>query len=92
MKQTINVTARDIKYGRRCDGQSCPIARAVLRTKWGKDSEAYNFTVAAKSIIRFYLNRTPDRIDLPQEANEFVRRFDRNQPVEPFSFTIEVPE
>lgn len=88
MKLRINVTAQDIKYGRPEHGEACPIARAVRRTKVGKQAV---FSVGASYI---YTEARPEmgRVVLPSEATDFIRAFDRHLPVEPFTFMLEVPE
>jgi len=87
VKLTINVTARDIEYGKRLSCQSCPIARACRRLKY--------FQNCAVSNLRIYFNRvvtTDNSIELPREASEFIEKFDRGKKVKPFKFEIEVPD
>lgn len=85
MKETIKVTQADIReacfrrdaddYDEICE---CPIAQAIQRTH----PEA--------SVTATFVLLGGGRVQLPLEAQEFIARFDHEQPVEPFEFEIEV--
>lgn len=79
----IEVTAEDIRYGVPRSNCSCPIARAVKRTR-----QAYHDVSVGSQDIEIdgkgYL--------LPLEAIGFICDFDTDKPVAPFSFeTLEQP-
>ncbi len=88
----VNVTARDIRKSEaeratkdyRCH-IDCPIAHALQRHK-GCAGWAVGRVAAHSS------DTTPTFGEygglLPPDAVEFVRRFDRHEPVEPFSFEL----
>lgn len=82
----IDVTADDIRLGKRCVATLCPVARAIRR--------------AMKCRWRRWVVRI-DKIEDNEGANEyltplkvvaFIRRFDNKKPVEPFSFELKVKE
>jgi hypothetical protein len=90
MTKTVNVTASDIAHGKASDCEHCPIARAVRRLVkgWGYVSVGawyVSFAASADS-----LNAHDAR--MPQEATDFIVAYDGGQGVEPFSFTLDVPE
>lgn len=77
----VEVTKRDIRLG--ChNGYECPITRAVRRAARKRDV----FTERRRVLIG------DARAQLPLDAIDFIYRFDRDEPVEPFSFEIEVSE
>lgn len=80
----IEVTQEDIERGKRCDGLICPISQAVKR--------ATGNTVCVSQNYFFLLSRASsmDDFKLPQPAIDFIAAFDAGQPVEPFSFEVEV--
>ncbi len=89
----IEVTADDIANGKPYECVRCPIALAMKRA--GIDQVAVG--------DRFFCfgpggPEDPNSLDdarehhvLPPEAGRFVDRFDSLQPVEPFSFNVEIP-
>lgn len=81
----IYVTEDDIKKGQRKSSISCPIARSLKRR---------GFDVAVSlSTVTFHSPFV--RVDLPQEAQFFVRNFDagvRRDRLRPFRFRLEVPK
>jgi hypothetical protein len=78
----INVTDEDIKNGERADCELCPIACAARRA--GIDYALVNTTYILVGPMAV-------RIALPTEAQAFVIEFDSGQPVQPFTFTIQIP-
>jgi hypothetical protein len=91
MNVHINVTQRDIERGIPGKSSSCPIARAVKRTRWGRSKLTVTvgrFTVRAVSLGAWGASA----YKLPEDAQNFVSEFDRARDVEPFSFTLEVSE
>jgi hypothetical protein len=76
---TIDVTQEDIDRGERAKCMRCPIARAMQRV----------FPVNKVSVFGAITWIGNDRYsDLPDEAQQFIMYFDEDEPVEPFSFTI----
>lgn len=91
---TVNVTARDIKYCRSGQSLECPVRRAISRTSYGKQ---FNRISVGWHLVNFYLifgNKYVSGVSvpMPEKAEKFVNAFDRDQPVEPFTFTLEVPD
>jgi hypothetical protein len=73
----IEVTAEDIATGKMMHGDECPVALALRRETGVKWLVGSHYTVH------------PDdgyKVDLPPIATDFVYSFDRELPVEPFSF------
>lgn len=81
----INVTAEDIRLGKRGTPNSCPIARAIKRRLTNRDVWVSDSEVWVKVPFRRY-------VDLPKEARDFVKDFDRSRDVKPFSFNLELPQ
>lgn len=80
----IEVTAEDIARGKRGNACHCPIALAAERAgmrhvKVDLDSIGEKFTGGCWGRWSY----------LPVDACEFVDRFDKGLPVEPFAFEIE---
>jgi hypothetical protein len=79
----IEVTQQDIDAGQRFDCEACPIALALRRAGFA-DAEVGHSAAW----------RTPDEqwehqtTRLPYEAQNFIKRFDTLQAVEPFKFDI----
>lgn len=97
-KVTVNVTANDIKYGKRSDGFSCPIHRALNRHKVVREQGEFYVNKYSVRHLResAYLswNWTLIFSAIPSRATSFITQFDCGFPVEPFTFEmeIEVPE
>ena len=82
---TINVTKRDIEQGEKFYSDRCPIALAAKRV--------FTRSLAGPSELRFTLVNEQGYsewylVPLPDQAKDFIIRFDRGEPVEPFSFTV----
>ncbi len=91
---TVNVTEADISNGLRLYGDRCPIALAMRRalpmypnlyTSYGA---VFSGSSSSMAFCRF--NGTDERFPLPDCVLAFMRTFDNNHPVEPFSFDIEL--
>ena len=87
----ITVTAEHITRGRPGVGSGCAIALALLDAFPGATD-----TCVGDYAGVFYGGG--DELDdrdvwslLPGEARHFVRDFDDGQPVEPFTFTLDIP-
>jgi hypothetical protein len=83
----IIVTQKDIDKGLKSSCYECPIARAFKREV--KNEIRYGFAVNADSIDHFTKDDKWYIYALPKEAKKFIRRFDHDQPVKPFTFEIE---
>ena len=75
----VTVTQEDIDKGRPQVGHGCPIAIAVKRSN--KSNTVW--------IGRFTAFIGADCYPLPGTAMQFVKDFDNNKPVEPFTFEME---
>jgi hypothetical protein len=85
----INVTPDDIRRGIPRDALACPIGLAVRRTIGGEgdcvvlvDNESVFLLGSSSSLVAA----------LPISAVEFTRKFDDDNKVYPFDFTIELTE
>ena len=78
----ITVTAEDIAIGRRCDPELCPVGHALRRAGVPYESVMGSALLVAESGDR--LNFLP----LPPAVARWILEFDRNRPVEPFSFEL----
>ena len=81
---TILVTQEDISQGVKKQCKRCPIALAVRRSLDTALTEVF------PSVC--YIKRNRDSFCetalLPDTAQDFIARFDHDQPVEPFSFQL----
>ena len=79
----VKVMQRHIDKGIGGDCGKCPIALALL------DVGFTHVDVDTNNIMINYKDKTY-YIDLPDEAVEFIERFDNELPVNPFSFSIDL--
>ena len=75
----IDVTAEDISQGKKSSPCNCPVALAL-----GRATER-GVSVGSRGFCFF--DEILDR-DLPDEVVKFIFAYDRNKPVEPFSFEV----
>lgn len=80
----INVTKRDLEQGRRFMPGSCPVARAVQRHEGFEKARVGSYSISTGT--------DGVAIDLPGRIANFISDFDQGIAVNPFSFSIEVPE
>lgn len=85
---TIFVTEEDISKGISRSCEFCPIANAIQRqTPW-------KYAVVLLSSVFECESKRADldgRVDLPESACGFIRDFDADRSVSPFSFEIDIP-
>lgn len=89
MKVRINITAKDIREGKRGEPAGCPAALAISR-RLGED---YCATVSVAVSIRG--RKAFDRharVPAPKALNEFVADFDAHQAVQPIRFSLHIPD
>jgi hypothetical protein len=84
---TITVTAEHIAKGVPESCRHCPVALAIKDALPGIELIAVDDT-------RVHLGGAACdvKIDLPPAAQHFIEAFDCDDPVEPFSFTVDYPE
>ncbi|HWI58635.1 MAG TPA: hypothetical protein VNZ22_15525 [Bacillota bacterium] len=82
----IVVTQEDIKHGRRCDPDCCPVARALLRAGLA------HLGVVGTTVLITDANQQTTALPLPGAVKEWILDFDGNQPVQPFSFELALPD
>ena len=80
-KVLIEVTEKDIKMGKKGDGYSCPIARAIKRALRKK------ITVHSNGVYSIY-NFSKVMYKISLEARLFIDQFDRGNSVKPIKFYI----
>lgn len=102
MKLQINITKEVLEASKMCGlidefkfptSQNCAIAKAIVDVfglkSWVNECEILLLNQGFESIIA--------KIELPKEAQNFIRKFDKLSPEErveitPFSFEIDVPD
>jgi hypothetical protein len=84
VKTTINVTQEHIDKGKKISCSNCPVALAI-----GERVTTESVYVHPRFI---YLGKLMTERDLPKEAQRFIRRFDGEKEVEPFSFDLDIPD
>jgi hypothetical protein len=85
----FDVTQDDIDQGRPRDCYNCPVARSVVRTL-GLGPAADEWTVGSWVIAGWLRDRQVVSVPAPIRVCRFIDEFDRGQPVEPFSFELEL--
>jgi hypothetical protein len=85
MTMQITVTADDIARGTPCSAGRCPISRAVRRSL-----PDYSGAIVGHDNVIVWQGVVYSRIPLPPAAQRFVKAFDQREPVEPFSFAVEI--
>lgn len=97
MRAKIEVTAEDIRLGKRGECGSCPVARATKRALTAASGLATLSVAAFPSTIEVSDVRDPDEdfmglgwFDPPLKASKFIWNFDAGKPVKPFSFYLNV--
>jgi hypothetical protein len=87
----IQVTQDDITHGQKGDCQYCPIARAIARTvQYAEEINVYHCDGRIIHSLEPPLTRIAVPFDLPEIAQEFIRRFDHKRTVWPIEFDITV--
>lgn len=82
---TISVHKKDLEKGKPCEGTKCAIALAARR----EIPKEYSIEVLPRKLrLLQKCGRGFREFPLPPEVALFLERFDRNLPVDPFSFSI----
>lgn len=81
MTKTINITSRDIKYGRRNSCLQCPVARALRRL----------FPTQSVWVETVFFDIGRWRFSIP-ELTKFIARFDAGKKVKPTKFKFQYYE
>lgn len=81
----IEVTEQDIKLGRRCSRDRCPVALAFKRAGIKPDG------VTGMAVVFFYKTSYTE-VTLPSKVANFIADFDNSVVVEPFSFDLDLPD
>ena len=80
----INVTQRDIDYGKRGNAYSCPVSRAIKR-----NSKVRAVTVGITTARIYPLHEVQSKVFfLPRFVTQFITEFDAERDVKPFTFKI----
>lgn len=83
MKTRINVTANDIAKGEAHQPATCPVAIAIQRKLKPK---------AVALVGTDDVSIGCEGIELPMRAVNFILAFDDRSAVQPFRFTIDIPD
>lgn len=89
MPLTIRVTQDDIEKGVRYNPWRCPIALAAIRAIGFPTIYRIGVGSSRLFIEPCYIRAEARAIPLPKSAQDWSLKFDCQEPVEPFSFTIE---
>lgn len=81
MKKEITVTQEDIDSGTLDNGESCPIAQALIRMN-------YDDVFVDEQILTI----CDEKIVLPLICTDFITNFDDGKKVQPFSFMLDLPD
>jgi len=89
----IEVKAKHIKGGSRCNPWFCPVATAI-REQVGLDAlvtsiDAYVVIPTATDVGGFMYNRDV-YVSLPRSASRFIRKYDGGGEVKPFNFMFDL--
>lgn len=76
------VTKKNIRKGNRQGATSCPIALAL-------NDAGFNAVMVRHKFVWCYGNGIFNEVNLPEEAQEFILKFDRGEKVQPFEFELE---
>ncbi len=79
----VDVSKHDVRLGRRMSFTGCPVARSLSR------SLNQRVWVSGLEIL---CDRGPAYIPTPERVKRFIERFDAQNPVKPFTFTLNVPD
>jgi hypothetical protein len=93
---TIPVTAAHIARGKPQEACDCPVWHAIAEAlPWLLDTDP-TFTVCSNDVTIYRPSSdNPYRlycIEFPDVTREFIGRFDSVLPVEPFEFTLDIPD
>jgi len=98
MQVNVNVTQDDLDKGEACSSCRCAVARACLRAVPEADHvsvEPQDKSYLPPVSITFCCPGWPHgsfTVLAPQIVAEFVDRYDRGKPVQPFSFQLDIPD
>lgn len=81
-KIKVSVTAEDIEKGQRMTADRCPIALAVHRIEGYENAAVY----PGSGVV---LDSKYAGCPIPEEAKDFIIRFDTGDKVKPFTFEFE---
>lgn len=93
MKIKINVTQKDIKEGKPCEGRKCPVARAIRR------HIESNLSVDVQDELIIETSKKAYTFKVPPEVNNFISIYDcrvfgdyETSHTKPFSFILNIPK
>lgn len=88
----VKVVKQDITSGVKCDGEQCPVARAIARATAHRIGsvvvESESITIYDEYDGDSYYK--PRQVATPESVRHFVNRFDQNLRVKPFEFELDV--
>lgn len=88
----ISVTEKHIREGIPLDVNCCPIALAV-RERFGLgDDDRVEVDSEIRILDDLLFPSTIHEADLPDQAGQFIERFDNQLAVEPFDFDCDLPD
>jgi hypothetical protein len=88
----IKVTQQHIERGEANHCCECPVALAAAEAFPHAEKAGRNGVVVTGYGILLALAGRELLLSLPEEVADFIAAFDYGQPVEPFEFTVQIPE
>lgn len=82
--QWLEITEEDIREGRKGDGASCALARAISRTFPGVTANVQGENPS------IYYGNGAGRLNLARDVAEWIGKFDRGEPVEPQRWLFQI--
>ena len=91
MMVTLEIEKTHIEDGAITSEESCPIALSVLEITKG-NCQVRVYTECLNLRLEAGINSVDIEIPLPENARKFIDDFDRGNEVDPFSFTVAIPD
>ncbi len=92
MTIVVDVTAENIAKGVKDDCSRCPVALAIRRALSLNVNETSDYVTVNEDEIEIRRDGRNLSIETPEVAEEFILNFDYGDPVEPFTFPLELEE
>ena len=88
LQEDIDTARKEILYNNGLPSQCCPMVRAARRAGWLRASGAHQYL----TLVDGQFNMPYIAVQTTEELSAWVRAFDAKNPVEPASFTLDVPD
>jgi hypothetical protein len=88
MLTTVNVTRKNINEAG-CSSTRCPVARAIRPLM---RSDVYFYVYSTRCEVEDASGNNQSSMSMPKEVRRFIKSFDNNEDVQPFTFQIDIPD